>query len=264
MNVTIQRHYNGIGDHLMALACVKYVNRQRPDVQVFVDFKRIKVGRLPSIIPDLYRASDAVFTEGLGTEGPVTHDSLVYRKWPPELYIESMVDHLNLQTDLAIRYEHGVWPEFGQRWIGGNTIVMVGQGKGRKRGGKEWGVLNFAELARLLHRAGLPLIQIGAENDVRLPHARDLCGADARTLVDTLCGARLFIGLENGIMVLAGYLGVPQLTIYDGHSHPTRIQFEHQAKIIERIEPDEVARRITKEGVPCSSSAVSAGKRTGT
>jgi hypothetical protein len=51
--LTITRPYNGIGDWLFCLAVLKYVNRQRPDIDVYMDFQHVRVGRLPGIVPQL-------------------------------------------------------------------------------------------------------------------------------------------------------------------------------------------------------------------
>ncbi len=247
--ITIWRPFNGIGDWLMALACVKYVNRQRPDVQVFVDWQNVKVGKLPPLIPQLFLCSDAKFIPGRGpVTDPLTTDSLVYRKWPPDSFIESMVCHLNEQTGLGIRYEPGVHPYFGARHDPrGNYIAMIGHGKKRgARIGKDWGFENFSMLAELLRARGFDVVQIGAPLDQQIPAATDrLLGCDAKEVVKTLAGARAFVGIENGITVLAGFIGVPQFTVYDGHGCPTRMDFEAQIKILERIEPYDVCERVS-------------------
>lgn len=251
--IVIKRPHDGIGDWLFALACCKYVNRQRPDVEVYVD---MAAGRHkpPQLIRDLYGLSDVRHTMGPGPAGArATHDSLIYRKWPPDLYIESMVDHLNLQTGLGIRYEHGVYPAFdiGPKPAGQPYVVMIGHGKKRQRGGKEWGFANFRALAMLLRERGIRVLQIGAQNDGRLPSASArYLGRRGRDVVRILSGARAYVGVENGIMVLAGYLAVPQITLYDGHKpnppHQAarRTDFEGQMKIIERVEPLDVANRL--------------------
>jgi hypothetical protein len=252
--LTITRPYNGIGDWLFCLAVLKYVNRQRPDIDVYLDFQHVRVGRLPGIVPQLYEYADVRYIDGVGpADEMVTRDSLVYRRWPPDSFIESTVMHLNDQTGLDIRYEPGVLPSFGICHHGSaGTVVMIGHGKRRQRMGKEWGMENFQELARTLYCAGVKVVQIGSAVDLHLLRAsRRVLGQDAGALLETLAEASLFVGIENGMTVLAGYLGVPQLTIYDGNGLPQRMQFARQTKIIERVEPDAVADRVLsmlKEG----------------
>ena len=248
-SLTLSRPWDGIGDWLFCLAVLKYVNRQRPDVECFVDFRALRVrAGLPPFVQQVFEDSDVRFSHGVGPAGTmVTADSLVYRKWPPDLYLESTVHHLNDQTGLDIKYEHGVYPRFRSgraRANGDGYVVMIGQGKRRERFRKEWGFANFSALAAHLARAGVTVIQIGKASDSRLPTAKkQVMGAHARDVVGILSGARAFIGIENGMMVLAGYLGVPQITIYDGASHPVRTNFDGQAKLVDRIEPREAAER---------------------
>lgn len=249
-SLTLQRHWDGIGDWLFCLAVLKMVNRQRPYVPVHVDFSasRARAG-LPRIVRDLYEDSDVTWRPGIGAPPTmITRDSLVYRKWPPVLYIESTVEHLNDQTGLGIRYEPGVFPTFRSAKPAheiGDHVCIIAQGKRRERTGKEWGFLNFLLLARELHRRGVNLVQIGRASDPHLQGvSRRVLGAHGTEVVRTLSTARAFIGIENGVMVLAGFLGVPQVTIYDGHSNPSRCDFAGQAKLTKKIEPPEAAERI--------------------
>jgi ADP-heptose:LPS heptosyltransferase len=239
LKVTILRPFNGIGDWLFALGCIKYVNRQRPDVEIHCAFHKAR--QLPTIVPELFRLSDARYSEGFPDDSTPTHDSLVYRKRPPELFLESTLQHLNDQTGLGVRYEHGVYPSFNAVPESRGHIAMIGHGKKRIRAGKEWGFENFSELACLLLDSGYEVVQIGADNDWRLPRASShVMGASADKVLSALVGARLFIGIENGMMVLAGYLGIPQITIYDGNGYPTRVDFDKQLKLTGKTDPDEV------------------------
>lgn len=245
--VVIWRPYNGIGDWLFCLAVAKLLNRQRPDVELFVDFNLGNAYKLPDLVPQAFACSDVVYHTGRpASAARVTRDSLVYRAFPPENYIESTVLHLNDQTGVGIRYERHVFPDFGVRHTGdGDYVVMIAHGKRRERHRKEWGVANLSALARRLADAGLRVVQIGASTDRRLEAADGhVLGAHFSTVADVLAGARAYVGLENGIAVLAGYLGVPQVTIYDGHSHPCRLDFERHLKIAERIEPPAAATRV--------------------
>lgn len=227
------------------------VNRQRPDLKVWVDFRasRVRAG-LPPLVRQLYDESDLSYHAGMGPPGTMTTaDSLVYRKFPPDSYIESTVCHLNDQTGLGIRYEPGIYPTFRSASRAPKRrdyVVMVSQGKRRDRYRKEWGTANFVTLARKLAASGVHLVQLGRASDAHLPGARSrMLGAHATDVVALLAGARAFVGVENGLMVLAGYLGTPQVTIYDGASNPCRCDFAGQAKITRRIEPPEAAAEIS-------------------
>ena len=240
LKITITRPFNGIGDWLFALGCIKYVNRQRPDVEVFVDFKRAR--HLPLLVPGLFELSDAVYKSGAPADSIETRDSLVYRKRPPELFLESTLLHLSDQTGIPLRYEHGVYPSFKVKSQPENYVVMIGHGKRRLEAGKEWGFENFSALAAKLLDMGVEVVQLGGDNDWRFPRANAyLMGARAEKVLRLLAGAKLFVGIENGLMVLSGYLGIPQVTVYNGNAYPTRVDFENQTKVTRRVTPDEVA-----------------------
>lgn len=248
--LTLTRPWDGIGDWLFCLAVLKYVNRQRPEIPVFVEFAahRSRAG-LPPLVRQLYEDSDVTWTASTGAPAGTlaTRDSLVYRARPPESYLASTVEHLNQQTGLGVRYEPGVFPAFrGASPARGGYVCLIGQGKRRDRIGKEWGFVNFSGLARDLRHRGVELVQVGRASDPHLPGvSRRFLGGSGRDLVRLLSGARAFVGIENGIMVLAGFLGVPQVTIYDGYVlNATRTDFPGQAKLLERIEPPEAGARI--------------------
>lgn len=250
LSLTLTRPWDGIGDWLFCLAVLKMVQRQRPDVDLWVDFRALRVrAGLPPLVRQLYEESDVRYSSGIPpVRGMVTADSLVYRKYPPALYLESTVAHLNDQTGLGIVYEPGVYPTFRSSSRSpkrGDYVVIVSQGKRRDRYRKEWGLSNFLQLATKLAAAGVPLVQLGRASDAHLPHCRyRVLGAHASDVVALLAGARAFVGLENGLMVLAGYLGVPQLTIYDGAQGPDRVDFPNHAKLTRRIEPPEAAAEV--------------------
>lgn len=228
----------------MALACLKFVNRQRPDVRCFVDFAAAR--NLPSLIPEAFEASDVYYAPGKPAGEPTwaTRDSLVYRKWPPVSYIESMLVHLNDQTGLGLEFEPGVYPSWHAKREPRDYVVLISQGKRRARQLKEWGCDNFQALATLLTRAGYDVVQIGARIDMPLRDvSRHVLGQKFVDVLQVLARARGFIGIENGMMVLAGFLGVPQITIYDGDkgvmARAPRCVFPHQVQLVGRTEPDE-------------------------
>ena len=254
MKVLVRRDYNGIGDWLMALACLKMLNRQRPDVEAYVQFETKT--RLPHIVPQAFAESDVRLTVGVPTGEYKLAHNLVYRKWPPDSYLESMVHNLNDLCGLDVRYEHGVYPRFSgaDRWDGG-YVALISQGKRIARGGKEWGFANFTQLARHLKRHAR-VVQIGSRFDKPIPSAdQRFLGSPFREMARALAGASVFVGIENGMMVLAGFLGVPQVTVYDGWAMGVRSDYPVQTKLLSRVEPDQVAETVIKQLGDVSAAA---------
>ena len=244
--VYVHRPYQGLGDWLFVLAVFKLVNQQRPDLKLWAKH------RLPAGFPaQAFHCSDVVWNAGTPPAPYAEAADLIYRKWPPDNYIESTVHNLNDLTGLSIEYRAGVYPKFrGAERQPGDYVVMIGHGKKPNRGGREWGFDNFNALAHAVsHR--YQIVQIGNTADHPLHNARTrLLGGRFRNVAAMLAGAKAFIGTENGLAVLAGYLGVPQVTIYDGYQleepypRPRRLDFAGQLKILERIEPPEAAERV--------------------
>lgn len=180
---------------------------------------------------------------------------LIYRKWPPAGYIASTAQNWTDETGLALEHEPGVFPRFGPQsspltWRGGGYVAMVAHGKTTERGGREWGWQNWAALADELARH-VPVVQVGKITDRPL---RAACGRYlGRRFLDVarvLCGARYYVGPENGIAVLAGFLGVPHAVVYDGYqtdpplARQDRLDFARELKIVERLEVLEVLERL--------------------
>jgi hypothetical protein len=244
----LHRRYQGFGDWLFALAVAKLVNRQRPDVELYAQH------RLPDGMPaQAWRCSDVRWRGSRPPRPFVEVFELIYRKWPPDDYIESTVANWNDLTPWPIVYEPGILPAFcgGQRWHGhGDYIAMVGHGKTTERGEREWGYPNWAALAAGLAQHA-DVVQVGAARSLLLPSVRErYLGRRFPEVVRVLCGARLYIGPENGVMVLAAFLGVPTITLYDGHkvdppfNRALRTSFENHHKIERRAEWPEVLEEV--------------------
>jgi len=245
----LHRRYQGFGDWLFALAVAKMVNRQHPNVRIHA-VHRATTG----LQAQAWRHSDVRWTPSKPQQPYTEVFELIYRKWPPNDYIESSVANWNDLTPWPLEYEPGLFPAFcgGKRWHGrGDYGVMVGHGKMTERGGREWGYPNWNTICTDLTKRVGPMVQIGHSVARPLRHARTRhLGRSFPEVVDILCGARFYLGPENGIMVLAGYLGVPQITIYDGHqveephNRCGRSSFDNHLKVAQRIEPPEALEEI--------------------
>lgn len=237
--VSLTREFAGIGDWLMALAVLKLLNRQHPDVEAYVSFETPREP-MPELVPQAFAASDVRYRVGAPKWPCRRTGHLVYTRGPKP-FIEDMAGAFTRRTGIPLTYEP-VYPTF-RRTVppGQGYIVMVSQGKRGKDIGKEWGVQNFAALAEIL-AVDHEIVQIGGKYDSPLRAAsRCYLGQPFDTVASVLTGARLFIGLEDGLTVLAGYLGVSQLTLYCGAGSPDRLTFERQTKLRERVPPSVVA-----------------------
>jgi ADP-heptose:LPS heptosyltransferase len=89
---------------------------------------------------------------------------------------------------------------------------------------KEWGFGNFQALKNLL--PGHRFVQIGGIEDPLLDGVADARGLAVRESAAVLGNARLFIGLEGGLMHLAEAVGTPAAIIYGGAIRPELTAYE--------------------------------------
>jgi hypothetical protein len=243
VKVHLYRGYQGLGDYLIALAALSIVQRQRPDIELWCTFRDPR-----GIARGAFEASNLRYGDGMPEGKRADVFDLIYRRLPPPCFIESTVMDFTDHTGVPIAHEPGVYPDFGvRRHHGkGGYLVMMGHGLRRERRGKEWGCMNWQRLAHLL-APHYSIRQVGRCGDHVLAAARSIVlGRPFVEVADLLCGARAFIGLESGLMMLAGFLGVPQITIYDGGGNPDRSTFggQRQLKLRDPIEPPQAAAAI--------------------
>lgn len=244
MRVRVARHHNGIGDWLFCLAALRWLRSQHPDVELIIDFRNA-----PRVVQEAFGASDLLYDDARESSlrPDVAIDHLVYPIKSTEPYMAGIARVLGDAVGRHIEPDYKDLPFHGIRNGAGalNILSMVGHGKGVKRGGKEWGRENFAALAGQLAGDGFEIWQVGGPRDFALPGAVNHLGCSFMALIGLLVSARAFIGLENGLMVLAGFLRVPMVTIYDGAPGADRVDFEHHLKIREPVSPSEALERIT-------------------
>lgn len=225
MNVLLRRRADGVGDWLFLLACIKHYNQQQPWMRFYVDFElaaREGVERtLPPIIKQAYEASDVTWYEPLaGIVYDVTIPHVVYKFREPVPYVESMLAQLVTATGRDARYDPACVPRFVYSELDSRPrrpyMVTVSKGKDATAH-KDWPRRKFDELAAEIHGRGVDVVQAGATNDTRLASASlRFLGYSLEAVAGLLAGARLFVGLENGLAVLASWLGCPTVVIYQG------------------------------------------------
>lgn len=86
---------------------------------------------------------------------------------------------------------------------------------------KEWPFERWGLLVERLIAEGHQVVQIGTRHDPPLPEVVDLRGnTDLPRAASILEQAKLFIGLESGLMHLAAAVRVPSVIIYGGRTRP--------------------------------------------
>lgn len=233
MRVLLRRRGDGVGDWLFMLACIKHYARD-PRVEFYVDFEvpaRENVeSPLPPIIRELYEQSDVSWYihEHAPEDYDVVIPHVVYKRGDKRTYVESMLAQIITATGIDTPYRPELFPRFVYPEIGRlpwaavgrpdpKYIALVSAGK-RTTAFKDWSRGATDEVgAKLAAVANVDIAHIGRSGDPRLScsHWRFFdCSLD--TVAGLLAGARLFIGLENGMSVLASWLGTPTIVLYQG------------------------------------------------
>ncbi|HZF28699.1 MAG TPA: hypothetical protein VE907_06260 [Gammaproteobacteria bacterium] len=229
MRILVQRRADGVGDWLFMLACIKHYNAQASDVMFYVDFElraRSNVDRsLPPIIRQAFEASDVTWYRAddlAGIEFDLVIPHVVYKIREDVPYLESMLANLVSQIGRDVRYNPELLPRFIFPELADRPrkyMVTVSQGK-RETAHKDWQRSRFAELTYEISKRGVDVVHLGLTGDARLTYAtRAFMGCSFDTVAGALAGAGLFVGLENGLAVLASWLGIPTVVLYMGGAY---------------------------------------------
>lgn len=245
MRLQIARHHNGVGDWAMVLAALRWLRKQHPDVDLIIDFRNA-----PHIVQEAFAASDLIFQDARTcTDRPdVSIGHLVYPLRGVEPYMTGIARMVSEVTGRQVVPDRNDLPfaKIERPASDSRAFSIVGHGKGITRGGKEWGKENFVVLSQLLLELGYELRQVGGARDFPLPGATHCLGGTFAAAAAALMSTHAFIGIENGLMVLAGFLRVPLVTIYDGAAGADRIDFDQHLKIAEHASPRSVLNQITQ------------------
>lgn len=227
MRVLLRRRHDGIGDWLFMLACIKHYNEQQSGVQFYVDFEiaeRNRAGaKLPPIIREAFECSDVTWywpeqARDRGFDVVIPH--VVYKQ-DERPYVESMLAQLVIATGKDVEYRpelvpRFVYPELEDRPA---TYVAIAPRGKKETAFKDWPIRCFDELSNALIERNVDVVQLGAFENPRLTRAaRQYLGCSFDTVAGAIAGARMFIGIENGIAVLASWLGTPTVVLYQSGS----------------------------------------------
>jgi hypothetical protein len=223
VKLLLRRHGDGIGDWFLMLQAMKHVNVQHPGVELYVDFTLEPRGRrkprdLSPLVREAFEASDVRWKPiTSGVLGCVTVPHLVYGRTEARPYAEGMVAALAEAASLELVYDVRCRPCFTLPEMECFPYFALGTQSKPDNAFKNWGIENFQRLSRrIVVELGHRVIQVGARDEYRLTGfavgAR--LGGSFATVASLIGQARAFIGLENGLAVLANFLGVPHFIAY--------------------------------------------------
>ena len=105
-------------------------------------------------------------------------------------------------------------------WDGGGEVVVFAGGASRGREHKEWPGERLMKVCRLGAGSGIWSVVVGTEHRAGIDHAPaegvlDLTGRTGlRELMGLLSLARLFVGIDSGVLHLAAALGTPCIALF--------------------------------------------------
>lgn len=115
---------------------------------------------------------------------------------------------------------------------------------------KEWGISKFQAVVDNF-KDKIDFVQVGSPQTPLLKYVKDFRGLKIRESAAVVGNARLFLGLEGGLMHLAKAMSVRAVIIYGGYLNPDIIGYNDNINIYERTTCSPCA-TSEKKASPCS------------
>jgi hypothetical protein len=210
----------GIGDELLLSAAARELVKAFPSVRVWIR------SRFGFAFPDTARGErrppfQAKWVETI-YQNPVLYGPTHHSPFPGHL-VQQMLDKIALDTGLKVQAKD-VRPELTcdvDTAHARNCRTVVVHAKPNPRlPSKDWGLDRWKKLCEILHDNGVRILQVGEEEDPRLPNAEDLRGTPVHELPKVIGEAAAVVCLVGFLMHLAEAVRTPAIVIYGGREHP--------------------------------------------
>ncbi len=258
MRLLLERKADGVGDWLFMLAAMKHVNRDFPELEIVVNFDKVKTP-LPKIILEAYFSSDVRWRRfDSQTDKVEMHEPRIEHAIYPtgrhaigEPYIKGMVDQIGRILTRKIEYDPGLVPLFrgSGRPMMRDTLAPKGHVlicPSPKQIAKDWGWDRYNSIAERLERdhPDMAIVSVGSEHEKPVGDDVAMHGLAFPTLLELMFSARAIVCGENCLAVLAGWLSTPTVVIYmRGDLH--RLEYPCLTKTL-RPDPFHVHRLVTE------------------
>jgi ADP-heptose:LPS heptosyltransferase len=219
--IILRRFSRGLGDNIMLSMLVPSLRAQYPRHKIIVE-----------------------------TPWPTLFHGNPHIDWVTDLHVKTTRRHLRPRYRVDPSTKVSIYRQLAQSigvpWVGApevflsdreiesvrhgfpeSYVAICPSGKmGLTANRKEWGVDRFQRLCELLE--GISIVQIGAPSDPLLKGVIDARGLEIRKTAAVLKCARIFIGLEGGLMHLSKSVGVHAAIVYGGFILPEISAHEDQ------------------------------------
>ena len=232
------RNFSGVGDWIITMTVLKMVNRQYPDIDIYLNMlaknnfapENYSIP-LPDLVFEIIEKFDVDIKEKLNHTFPRDiEDQYDYctghmgYKRDGTNFIEGMVKQFNLNTGLELIYEEDVLATYQGEGIGyDNTLedlrpyVLIqacSKMKKKEKYGKDYGFNNMCHIADTLSFY-MNVVQIGKRTDYMIPYVDKFLGVDLDVLHRLMVNSTAFIGMDGGLGVYASHHNVRQYIIYE-------------------------------------------------
>lgn len=208
----------GLGDELMLTAVAAEARREGRPLSILTNRPEVWEGNEDPVrvVTNIDRWFRVYFRKRIATQ--ITHLG----------YVNGIHKHIGEQIGLniGVKLQPGWRPVYHPRGRAkgpADAIVMQNSCRGAQFSAttKEWVFERWNELAARLRESRHALVQVGTTMDPPITGTQDLRGKTSMAdLAAILERARLFVGLESGLMHLAAAVGAPSVIIYGGRTRP--------------------------------------------
>lgn len=215
-NYVLQNEW-GVGDELLLSAVAREIVRAFPKTRVWI---RSRHGfRFPDYVCSGPIPKDASVVNTI-YQNPTLYGPGPHSPFPGHL-VQQMLDKFALDTGLRVKAVD-VRPEL--RLTAGiirvPREVVLHTRPNPRLPSKDWGVPRWTELAALLRKAGVHVVQVGGKDEAALPHVEDRRGMPLHDLPDVFCRASAVVCVVGFLMHLAEATRTPAAVIYGGRETP--------------------------------------------
>ncbi len=225
--IILRRFSRGLGDNIMLSMLLPGIRAKYPLHKIIVEtpWPALFIGN-PNIdwVTDLHIVTTGKHLKPRYRVTPSTKESIYKQLGQSIGGIETRRPEVFLSNDELDSVRLGLPSSY---------IVVCPIGKmGLTANRKEWGVERFQQLCELLK--AFAIVQVGNQADPLLSGVIDRRGLDIRETAAVLKHARLFIGLEGGLMHLSEAVGVRAAIIYGGFILPEISAYKDQLTFYHR------------------------------
>lgn len=226
--IFVQCFSNGLGDNLLLSAILPPLRGKYPKHKIIVESKRW---------PQLFKNNPYVdWVTNKHFKTTKRHIKPKYRitqNTENSIY-EQIADHIGLKEKLfpELYIEPSEIPNIESK----DYIAFCPCGKrGFSANRKEWGLENFQKVIDNLSLE-IDFVQVGLESDPLLKNVVDMRKLSIRETAGLIKNARLFLGLEGGLMHVAKAVDTPAVIIYGGAVDPKFSGYEENENIYIKLD----------------------------